>query len=170
MDKKQMEEVHKAITDIAGKNGQVPQINIYNSPKRIPLPPNVMVFQTFAYLAATRLKDCSIRVLMLLFSKSAYENFLSMDVLTIAEELKYTERSVIAALNELTANNIIIKVQHPSDKRRNDYFINPTAAWRGNGYTRKKKLEMIDPAQTKLFKEEHSLLPSLRKLTKRKQE
>ena len=161
MDKNQMQEVHKALTEIAQKNGQVPQINIYNTPKRIPLPPNVMVFQTFAYLAATKLKDCSIRVLMLLFSKSAYENFLSMDVTTIAEELKYTDRSVIAALNELTANNIIVKIPHPSDKRRNDYFINPAAAWKGNGYTRKKKMESFDPAQIKMFSlnDEHSLLP-----------
>lgn len=148
MDKKTMQEVNKAVKGVAGQDMQ---INIYNTPKRVPLPANVMVFQTFAFLAATKLKDCSIRVLMLLFSKSAYENFLSMDITTIAEELKYTERSVITALNELTENRIIIKTPHPSDKRRHDYFINPLAAWRGNGYTRKKNIEKIDPAQTRLF-------------------
>jgi len=148
MDKNQMQQVNKAIKNIAG---QEMQVNVYNSPKRVPLPPNIMVFQAFAYLAATKLKDCSNRVLMLLFSKSGYENFVSMDITTISEELKYTERSVISALNELTENNIIIKTPHPSDKRRNDYFINPIAAWKGNGYTRKKKIALIDPAQTKLF-------------------
>lgn len=145
-----MQKVNKAIKEITG---QEMQVNVYNQPKRIPLPPNTMVFQAFAYLAATKLKDCSIRVLMLLFSKSAYENFLSMDVLTIAEELKYSQRSVITALNELTENNIIIKIQHPSDKRRNDYFINPLAAWKGNAYTRKKRLEISDPNQIKMFPE-----------------
>ena len=151
MDKNTMQDVSSAIKKIVGEEKQ---INIYNTPKRIPLPANIMVFQAFAYLAATRLKDCSNRVLMLLFSKSGYENFVSMDIVTIAEELNYTERSVIAALNELTENKIIIKTQHPSDKRRNDYFINPVAAWKGNGFTRKKRIEMIDPAQTRLFSAE----------------
>ena len=82
-----MQDVSSAIKKIVGEEKQ---INIYNTPKRIPLPANIMVFQAFAYLAATRLKDCSNRVLMLLFSKSGYENFVSMDIVTIAEELNYT--------------------------------------------------------------------------------
>lgn len=127
------------------------QVKVSIERSKIKLEPNVMVFQAFAFLAATKLKDSSNRVLMLLFSKSGYENYVSMDVSTIAESLKYTERSVIMALNELTDNNIVIKVKHPSDKRRHDYFINPIAAWRGNSYTRKKMIGSIDTAQIALF-------------------
>lgn len=127
------------------------QVNVNIAKQRIKLEPNVMVFQAFAYLAATKLKDASNRVLMLLLSKSGYENFVSMDVVTIAEELNYTERSVISALNELTTNNIVIKTRHPSDKRRHDYFINPIAAWKGNSFTRKKMLESHNPNQLEMF-------------------
>ena len=151
MDKSTMQNVHKAVSEIVGEGNQ---ITIRNAPKRTPLPPNIMVFQTFAYLAATKLKPATNQVLMLFFSKSVYEGFIGMDVKTISEELTITERSVISALNELVDNNIIIRVQNTADRRRNDYFINPMAAWKGNSYTRKtslSKLEKIDPAQLKIM-------------------
>jgi len=151
MDKSTILEVHKAVSNIVGEGNQ---INIYNKPKRTPLPPNIMVFQTFAYLAATKLKPSSNQVLMLFFSKSVYEGFIGMDVKTVSEELNITERSVISALNELVENNIIIRVQNLTDKRRNDYFINPMAAWKGNSYARKLalgKIEKIDPMQLSIF-------------------
>lgn len=127
------------------------QVNVSITKPRGKLEPNIMVFQAFAYLSATKLKDASNRVLMLLFSKSGYENFVSMDISTIAEELKYTERSVISALNELTDNNIVIKTPHPSDKRRHDYFINPIAAWKGNSFARTKKIKILDTKQLRMF-------------------
>jgi predicted transcriptional regulator len=150
LSKIEIQEIHNAVKNTSIGNSK--EINIYHvDKKRIPLPANIMVFQAFAYLAATKLKDCSNRVLMLLFSKSGYENFVSMDVTTIAEELNYTNRSVISALEELTKHNIIIKTQHPSDKRRNDYFINPMSAWKGNSFARKKMIESIDTNQLNLF-------------------
>jgi len=76
-------------------------VHIRTQPKRIPLPANVMVFQTFATMAATKLKASSCRVLMLFFAMSGYENYVGMDVKTIAEDLDMTSRSVISALNEL---------------------------------------------------------------------
>ncbi len=146
-----MQEVHKSVSEITGPGNE---INIFNGPKRTPLPPNIMVMQTFAFLSATKLKPSTNQVLMLFFSKTAYENFIGMDVKTISEELKITERSVISALNELVENNIIIRVQSVSDKRRNDYFINPMAAWKGNAYSRKKsltKIEETNPNQLSIF-------------------
>jgi len=129
-------------------------VNIRTEKKRIPLPQNVMVFQAFAYLSATKLKPSTNRILMLLFSKSAYENYIGMDVKTMSEELDMSERSVLRGLNELEVNNIIIKLKHPSDKRRHDYFINPSASWKGNSYTRKKMLESIPQNQLDLFQEQ----------------
>lgn len=128
------------------------QINIRQ--KRGVLPQNVMVFQAFAFLAATKLKPSANRVLMLLFSFSEYENYIGMDVKTISEHLDMTERSVITALNELVENNIIIKVDHPSDKRRNDFFINPIAAWKGNSFSRQKSIRQLkeNSNQLDLFK------------------
>lgn len=126
-------------------------------PKTRPsLAPNIMVFQTFAYLASTELKPSSNKVLMYLFSMSAYENFLGIDIKTLSEKLSMSERSVISALNELEDNGVIAKVKSGTDRRRNDYFINPMSAWKGNSTARKMKLDIIedeDPNQLHLFGE-----------------
>ena len=127
---------------------------VINFNPRAKIPPAIMLFQTFAYLAATKLKPATNRVLNLLFSMTAFENFIGMDIKTIAEELEMTERSVISSLKELVDNNIIIKVDHPSDRRRNDYFINPTAAWKGNSIKRNKSIKAHDKNQLLLFGKE----------------
>lgn len=133
---------------------QETNVTIRSQPKRIPLPDNVMVFQAFAEIAAQKLKASTCRILMLLFAQSAYENYVSMDIQTIADALGMSTRSVITGLNELHENNIILKLQHPSDKRRHDYFMNPVASWKGNSYTRKKMMSTLskkDPRQLDLF-------------------
>lgn len=131
-------------------NSSSVSVNINNKP-RIPLPPNVMVFQTFAYLAATELKPSSNKVLMLFFANSGYENYVGMDVKTIAEILEVSERTVTTATNELEKHNIILKTQHPSDRRRYDYFLNPFASWKGNSESRKKMMQVIPDNQLELF-------------------
>ena len=125
-------------------------VNI-NNKKRIPLPPNIMVFQTFAFLAATELKPASNKVLMLFFANSGYENYIGMDVKKIAEALSVSERTVTNATNELEHHNIIIKTKHPSDKRRHDYFLNPFASWKGNSESRKKIMQIVPDNQLELF-------------------
>jgi len=125
-------------------------INIRNE-KRIPLPPNIMVFQTFAFLAATKLKPATNKVLMLFFAGSGYENYVGMDVKTICEKLDLSERTVIYAVKELEKHNVIIKTNNPRDRRRNDYFLNPYSAWKGNSESRKKMMEIIPENQLSLF-------------------
>ncbi len=128
------------------------QVNVNVIDKKgVPMPPNIMVFQTFAYLAATKLKPSTNKVLMLFFANSGYENYVGMDVVTIAEKLDITERTTIRALNELEKNNIIIKTHHPADRRRNDYFLNPYSAWKGHSVSRKKMLEIMPDNQLTLF-------------------
>lgn len=129
------------------------EINVFVKEKnnRVALAPNIMVFQTFAYLAATTLKPSSNKVLMLFFANSAYENYIGMDIVAIAEKLEVSERTVINALKELTKHNIIIKTDHPNDKRRNDYFLNPFASWKGNSASRKKMIQIIPENQLSLF-------------------
>ena len=119
-----------------------------------------MVFQTFAFLAATELKPATNKVLMLFFANSAYENYVGMDIVSIGEKLNISERSVINAINELEKNKIIIRTKHPSDKRRNDYFLNPFTSWKGNAESRKKMIEIIPPNQLDLFgisEEDHKI-------------
>jgi DNA-binding MarR family transcriptional regulator len=139
-------EVAEVVNDTTGMEVKVSMVQ-----KRTPLPPNVMVFQTFAYLAATKLKPSTNKVLMMFFAESAYENFIGMDIETIAEKLSISRRTAVNALGELEKHSIIIKTPHPNDKRRNDYFLNPFATWKGNAVARKKMIESVDEKQLSLF-------------------
>lgn len=149
MDEKTKEEIARSVHEQVEnssmgsgfKNGVNVSVNV--KPNRERLPPNVMVFQTFAYLSATILTPSSCKLLMYLFSKTAYENFIGMDIKTLSEDLKMAERTTIRALNELRDNGIIVKVPSPTDKRRHDYFINPFGAWKGNSYTRKEAINTL---------------------------
>lgn len=128
------------------------QVNVNVITKRgVKLPPNIMVFQTFAYLAATKLKPASNKVLMLFFASSGYENYVGMDVSTISERLDISERQVVRAVKELKDNNIIISTPHPADRRRNDYFLNPYSAWKGNSVARQKMMSIVPENQLDLF-------------------
>jgi hypothetical protein len=127
---------------------------IRTSPKRISLPPNLMVFQAAAYLCSTKLNASTNRILMFFFAKSAYENYIGIDIKTLMEELVMSKPTVVNALKELETNNIIIKYQNVNDNRRHDYFINPITAWKGNSYTRDrqiKKIAGINPDQLDMF-------------------
>ena len=110
-----------------------------------------MVFQTFAYLAATELKPSTNKVLMLFFANSAYENYIGIDQKSIAEKIGITDRSVSSSIKELEKHKIIVKTKHPTDKRRIDYFLNPFASWKGNAESRKKMLDIIPSNQLDLF-------------------
>ena len=150
----------KIAEDIKKLVPEASTINVNFGKKRIPLPPNIMVFQTFAFLAATELKPATNKVLMLFFANSAYENYVGMDIVTIGEKLNISERSVINAINELEKNKIIIRTKHPNDKRRNDYFLIFFTSWKGNAESRKKMIEIIAANQLDLFgisEEDHKI-------------
>lgn len=124
------------------------KVSIRTAPKRLSLPPNLMVFQAAAFLCATKLNASTNRILMFFFAKSAYENYIGIDIKTLMEELNVSKPTVVNALKDLELNNIIIKYQNVSDNRRHDYFINPITAWKGNSFTRDKQIKQISINQS----------------------
>jgi DNA-binding MarR family transcriptional regulator len=140
----------KKVLDVVKTELDVKKAVIFIQRDRLKLPQNIMVFQAFAYMAAKDLKPTTNRLLMLLFSMSEYENFVSMDVQTIAEVLQVKKLTIIVSLKELTENNIVIKVKHKADNRRNDYFLNPVAVWKGNSYARDKAMKLLTQNKTQL--------------------
>jgi predicted transcriptional regulator len=155
MDRKAVKSIYKVVEDSHHLDGSdrplEVSVMVKAQPKRIKLPANMMIFQKFAFIAATTLKPATCKIFMLFMAQSGYENYIGMDVLSISEVLAITTRSVITGLKELEENNIIIKTKHPSDKRRNDYFVNPYAAWKGNSYARMNAISKIDKNQLLLF-------------------
>jgi DNA-binding MarR family transcriptional regulator len=137
-------------------NLEVDVVNIVKQ-RQGKMPDSLFVLQAFAGDMSKRenYSNTTFRVLMYFFSLSQYENFVSIDVKTISENMNLSERSVMRATKQLTDDNIIIKIDHPSDKRRIDYFINPKAAWKGKTITRDKFLKKAKDTKMQLdmFKE-----------------
>lgn len=131
-------------------------VNIREEKKKLPLPPSIIVFQAAAFLCSTKLTASANRILMFFFSKSVYENFIGIDVLTLSEELNVSKLTIINGLQELEKANIIIKIENAQDRRRHDYFINPIAAWKGNSFARSVQINKMketkeSQAQLNLF-------------------
>lgn len=155
--KRKAVQIVKGALELAGLNPDDYDISLYKKTK-IKAAPNIQLFQTAAYLAATCLSPSANKILMYFLSISEFENYVGIDQTTLHEDLNISLRSTERGIKELVENGIIIKTRHPSDKRRNDYFINPMQAWKGKILNRKEalnKLQKEDPSQLHLFGERY---------------
>ena len=133
------------------------ELNLRKAPKVIAAP-NIQLFQTAAYLAATRLSPSANKILMYFLSVSEFENYIGVDIKSLHEKLDISYSSCEKGLKELRDNSVIIGVKHINDKRRNDYFINPMQAWKGKMINRQSTLKELnkDENQLELFGESYS--------------
>jgi hypothetical protein len=127
---------------------------IRNASKRNKLPDMTMVFQAAAKVCAVRLQPTTSQLFLFMIGVIGYENYISVDVEYFITELSMSKSSVLRGLKELENNQVIIKINNPRDKRRNDYFINPIAAWRGTSEKRVNTLRSFDKKQLELFSEQ----------------
>lgn len=156
--KKNALNIIKSALELAGLDPADYDLNLRKkaSPKAAP---NIQVFQTAAYLAATCLSPSANKILMYFLSMSEFENYVGMDQRSLHEELNMSLSTVEKSIKELSENGIILKTKHPSDKRRNDYFLNPMSAWKGKTLNRKIALAILhkeNDNQLHLFGETYS--------------
>ena len=119
-------------------------------------PPNIQVFQTAAYLAATSLTPSANKLLMYFLSISQFENAVSIDQKSLSEDLSMSLSAVEKGMRELIENGIVLKVKYLKDGRRNEYWLNPMSAWKGKTLNRKialQKAHNLDKDQLHLFGE-----------------
>ena len=129
LDKHQAERIANSIQDHF--DGDV-SVNVYVK-KKAPKQSNYVMFYQAVNLELVKiLKPNACKVLLYLMSKTGYDNYVGVNQETIQEELDYKSKdSVIKAIKELKAYNIIISMPDLIDKRRNVYFINPYQSWKG---------------------------------------
>ena len=129
--------------EVANQFGIDADVTIITKGKTGKMPDSVFVLQDFAMKLAIRgvYNTSTFRVLFYFIAVSKYENFISADVETISEDCSLSIASVKRATKQLNEDNIIMKVPHPNDKRRFDYFLNPKATWRGKAINRDKFLK-----------------------------
>lgn len=135
--------IHSAL-ELAGLDPTHYDLNLIRKKNQPKAAPNIQVFQTAAYLAATTLSPSATKIFLYLISMSDFENIITAHQETISEECQLNLRTVQLAIKELTENGIIIKAKNYQDKRINDYFLNPMSAWKGKTLNRKLALQKIN--------------------------
>ena len=134
--------IENGIREVGKEEGLNYDVNVYVKQKKSNMQPSVFVIQNFAMQCATQLKfsSATYRILMYFIGLCEFENFLSIDQYTISDVLDISIKTVNRGLKDLLEQNIIISYPHPTDKRRNDYFINPNTMWKGKEQNRKARI------------------------------
>lgn len=137
------EQIEQGIEETGRDNDiQIEAYTIFKN-KKGKLPDFNMVFQAFSMFVADNFAPATCKVIFKLLAINQFENFISIDIKTISEEMKMSVTSVNRAIKELKLYNIITIHKHVGDKRRNDYFINPCAVWRGTSIKRDKQIDIL---------------------------
>lgn len=139
-------QVESGIEELGKNEGLIIESNTFFKEKKGVMPQSVFVLQQFAKVFSQNitLSSASYRIFFHLIALTEYENFISVDIKTIAQNLNLSERTVIRGIKDLEAINIILKTAHINDKRRHEYFLNPTTVWKGNSQARTKKIRKIN--------------------------
>ncbi len=139
-------QVENGIHELAKTEGINIEANTFFKERKGNMPQAVFVLQQFAkvFSESITLTSASYRIFFHLIALTEYENFISVDIKTIAQNLNLSERTVIRGIKDLEQINIILKTPHINDKRRHEYFLNPTTVWKGNSDARTKKIKKIN--------------------------
>ena len=126
-------------------------------------------FQTAGLTLVREIKPITTHLLFYMNSVCQYGNIVDRTVLEMAEDIGYKKNQVLKGLKQLYELNIIIKIQHKDDARRNIIMINPAQSWKGKPIERAKALsKLTNSQQLSLFNDtqQHSLLHISEKTTK----
>jgi len=145
--RQQLEEIQRMVGEYTGE--EKVQVSIHKT-ENVSIPASVFIFQQFASLCAINMNGSTSRVLLFLLSIQGYENIVGVDLATISETINMSRQTVFRCMKHLERFNIINKFPNPTDRRRNDYFINPMATWKGKSTQRLKQIEYLQRHQLQL--------------------
>jgi hypothetical protein len=121
--------------------------------KRGKMPDSTFVLQSFAQTMLKNRKRLSTTAKDLIFyfiGYVGYGNWIGMNIETICEELGKKRSIVLHGLKQLKEINLIVSVPDQQDKRRNVYWINPNAMYRGSAIERTKQIKEAKKNQLEL--------------------
>lgn len=141
MTKEQQKKTEQLVKQVKETYGENTQVNIFNGRPKHRGPDFTMIFQTITYAFTINSSPATCKMLLYFLTKSEWNNVVSCNIETIAEDLKMSKRTVLRSVQELKKENIIVSIQDDDDHRRNVYIMNPYQSWKGELITRKKYLK-----------------------------
>jgi DNA-binding MarR family transcriptional regulator len=145
--KKQLEEIQQKVSEYTGEDKVSVSIHKTDNAN---IPASVFLFQHFARISSIQMNGSTSRVLLFLLSIQGYENIVGVDIKTISETLGMSERTTMRSMKSLEEFNVIKRYPNFTDRRRNDYFVNPLATWKGKSRNRLKQMAEIHRHQLSL--------------------
>lgn len=133
------------------------QVSVIMKSKIPAIPDYIQLFQEAIkrIVAGEGMTLTTYRVFCFLLGSMEYQNFIGIDIKTLAEDLNVSVPSVDRAMKQLKELNIIISIKDTLDRRRNAYMLNPKAAWKGKAKNYiaavKKMKNLKSPGQTSLL-------------------
>jgi DNA-binding MarR family transcriptional regulator len=99
----------------------------------------LMVFQDFLKMAAQYrfTNKATYQLLIAIMGYAKYGNGFSLDISDMSNATGHNEKTIRRAIKELLETQILSVYKNINDKRRNDYYINPNAVWKGTSQDRK---------------------------------
>lgn len=153
INKQQAENISKSIQNELNENMQVSVLFKGKIPR---IPDYTQVFQEALkrIVAGEGMTLITYRVFCYLLGTMQFENFIGINIKTIAEDLNVSEPSIKRAMKQLKDLNIVISIKDTMDRRLNCYMLNPKAAWKGKAKNYiavvKKMKNLKEPGQLKL--------------------
>jgi hypothetical protein len=110
-----------------------------------------ILFQIVSRVMVKEMTPISSRLLLFCLTIVDYGNKIPMGINQMAEELLYSKRQCQRGMDELINFKVIIKQQHPIDKRMVEYYLNPLQSWKGKVIERTKRIAETPINQLDLF-------------------
>lgn len=110
-----------------------------------------ILFQIVSKVIVKEMTPISSRLLLFCLTIVDYGNKIPMGINQMAEELLYSKRQCQRGMDELINFKVIIKQQHPIDKRMVEYYLNPLQSWKGKVIERTKRIAETPINQLDLF-------------------
>lgn len=110
-----------------------------------------ILFQIVSKVMVKEMSPIASRLLLFCLTIVDYGNSIPMGITQMADELLYSKRQCQRGMDELIYFKVIIKQQHPTDKRMVNYYLNPLQSWKGKVKERRNKIAETPINQLDLF-------------------
>ena len=131
--------------------GEEMKMNISVRRKIAKTPDFIMVYQKVGKeVLEGKLSMSALKVFFYLLMSMEFENFIGINLNSLAEAIKMPLITVKVAMRHLKEAGMIMSIKDNFDARRNVYRLNPIVAWKGKVNNRTRAIK-INPNQTLLF-------------------
>ena len=144
VNKENLENIQQFTQDELDHLAEDMQVSVFVKKKRPKLEQFTFFFQAVNQLILKELSPASCKVLFYFIAHAEYGNYISKQMSWIMDDTNMSRSSVNRAIKQLTELNIVHVLENPQDKRKHDYYLNPTQSWKGTSKERDTYMRKLE--------------------------